>query len=144
MARLYILFASIYLLEGIFEVPFILNVYLKKVLEFSPAQIGRILFLGGLWFIVLKPLIGFIADMWKSFSVRWTLAGGLLCSFAGWLVIADAHSVAMMTLGVSLKVIAVAVLDVLIDGLIVAVSTARNRSFIQNLVYGCRFGGGMV
>jgi predicted MFS family arabinose efflux permease len=144
VVRLYLLFASIYLLEGITEVPFIVNVYLKKVLEFSPSQIGQILFLGGLWFIVLKPLIGFLADFWKRFSVKAFLSLGVICSFAGWLVIANAQNIAMMTLGVSLKVIAVALLDVLIDGMIVTVSTAKNRSFIQSLVYGCRFGGGMA
>ena len=79
MTRLYLLFASIYLLEGITEVPFIVNVYLKKNLEFSPSQIGQILFLGGLWFIVLKPLIGFIADFWKRFSTRLFLSIGAIC-----------------------------------------------------------------
>ena len=143
MARLYLLFASIYLLEGMFEVSY-LNIYLKKVHEFDPTEIGWILFIGGFWFIFLKPVIGFIADWWKGFSIRWTLAGGLICSIAGWLVIANAQSVAMMTLGISLKVIAIAVMDVLIDGMIVTVSTAKNRSHIQNLIYGCRFGGSML
>ena len=62
MARLYVLFASVYLLEGITEVPFILNVYLSKILEFPPSQVARTLFLGGIWFILLKPVIGFLAD----------------------------------------------------------------------------------
>ena len=144
MVRLYILFASIYLLEGITELPFIVNVYLKKNLEFSPSQIGQILFLGGLWFIVLKPLIGFIADFWKKFSTRLFLCIGAICSFAGWLIIANAQDAVMMILGVSLKVIAIAILDVLIDGMIVTVSTTKNRSFIQSLVYGFRFGGNIV
>ncbi len=143
MARLYLLFASIYLLEGVFEVSY-LNVYLRKIHQFEPLQIGHILFLGGLWFIVVKPLIGFIADYWKGFSIRWTLTAGLVCSFIGWMVISGAQSVAIITLGVSLKVIAIAVLDVLIDGMIVRVSTVKNRSLIQNLVYGCRFGGSML
>ncbi len=144
MARLYLLFAAIYLLEGITEVPFVLNVYLSQVLSFTPSQVGRVLFLGGLWFIVLKPLIGFLADWWRGFDRRWFMLGGLLASVAGWLVIAAARTPLMMTLGVSLKVLAVAVLDVIIDGMIVRVSTARNRSFIQSLVYACRFGGGML
>jgi|GEM_PF-2972547 len=144
MVRLYILFASIYLLEGITEVPFILNVYLNEALSLQPAQIGQILFLGGLWFVFLKPLIGFIADFWTRFNRRWVMIFGLLCSFTGWLVIADAETVAMMTLGVSLKIIAIACLDVLIDGMIVIVSNAKNRSFIQSLVYGCRFGAYML
>ena len=49
-----------------------------------------------------------------------------------------------MTVGVSLKVIAIALLDVMVDGMIVMVSTSRNRSLIQSLVYGFRFGGGML
>jgi len=144
MARLYLLFASIYLLEGITELPFIVNVYLKKNLEFSPSQIGQILFLGGLWFIVLKPLIGFIADFWKKFSTRLFLFMGAICSFAGWIVIASAQDVVVMTLGISLKVIAIALLDVLIDGIIVKVSNTKNRSSIQSLVYGFRFGGNTI
>jgi predicted MFS family arabinose efflux permease len=144
MIRLYILFASVYLLEGITEVSFILNVYLKKVLAFSPSEVGQVLFLGGLWFIILKPLIGFIADFWKRFNTRMVLTLGLIFSFAGWVLIAHAQTTLSMTLGVSLKVIAIALLDVLIDGMIVAVSTDRNRSFIQSLVYGCRFGGSML
>ncbi|MEA1997401.1 MAG: MFS transporter [Gemmatimonadota bacterium] len=144
MARLYLLFASVYLLEGITEVPFILNVYLKKTLEFSPTQIGQTLFLGGLWFIILKPLIGFMADFWKGFNKRWALLFGLVCSSAGWIVIASARSQAAMTAGVSLKVIAIACLDVIVDGMIVEVSNKRNRSFIQSLVYGCRFGGAVL
>jgi len=144
MPRLYLLFAAVYLLEGITEVPFILNVYLRNVLSFAPSQIGQMLFLGGLWFVFLKPLLGFITDFWEGFNKRWGLLFGLVCSSAGWLVIAGAESPVMMTLGISLKVLAIAFLDVLIDGMIVAVSTAKNRSFIQSLVYGCRFGGGML
>ncbi|OGG03258.1 MAG: hypothetical protein A3F83_04155 [Candidatus Glassbacteria bacterium RIFCSPLOWO2_12_FULL_58_11] len=144
MLRLYLLFAAIYLVEGITEVSFILNVYLKKILAFTPVQIGQILFLSGLWFVFLKPLIGFIADSWKGFNKRWALLFGLLCSAGGWLLIARAQTQLEMTAGVSLKVFAIACLDVLIDGMIVEVSTARNRSFIQSLVYGFRFGGGML
>jgi predicted MFS family arabinose efflux permease len=144
MLRLYLLFASIYLLEGTTEVPFLLNVYLKKVLSFQPFQIGQILFLGGLWFVLLKPLIGFIADFWTRLNKRWVLAFGLVCSATGWQVIANAQSPMMITLGVSLKVIAIAILDVLIDGMIVIASHSRNRTFIQSLVYGCRFGGAML
>jgi predicted MFS family arabinose efflux permease len=144
MVRLYLLFASIYLLEGVSEVSFILNVYLKKILSFSPSQIGQILFLGGLWFIILKPLIGFVADYWKGFNDRLALIFGLFCSAAGWTVIAGAQSPLAMTVGVSLKVLAIAFLDVLIDGMIVKVSNSGNRSFIQSLVYGCRFGGAMI
>lgn len=143
MLRLYLLFASIYLLEGVTEVSF-LNVYLRNILSFKHIQIGQILFLGGLWFVFLKPLIGFIADSWSRLNKRWVMIFGLVCSFAGWLVIADAETVAMMTIGVSLKIIAIACLDVLIDGMIVIASNAKNRSFIQSLVYGCRFGGAMI
>ena len=143
MLRLYLLFASIYLLQGITEVSF-LNVYLRNVLSFQPIQIGQILFLGGLWFVVLKPLIGFIADFWSKLNKRWVLAFGLVCSATGWQVIANAQSWLAMSIGVSLKVIAVAILDVLIDGMIVIASNSKNRSFIQSLVYGCRFGGAML
>ena len=144
MLRLYLLFAAVYLVEGVTEVSFILNVYLKKILAFTPVQIGQILFLSGLWFVFLKPLIGFIADSWKGFNKRWAMIFGLLCSAGGWLLISQAHTQLEMTAGVSLKVFAIACLDVLIDGMIVEVSTARNRSLIQSLVYGCRFGGGML
>jgi len=143
MLRLYLLFASIYLLQGVTEVSF-LNVYLRNILSFQPVQIGQILFLGGLWFIFLKPCIGFLADIWTGLNRRWMLAFGLVCSATGWQVIANAQSPLAMTLGVSLKVIAVAILDVLIDGMIVIASNSRNRSFIQSLVYGCRFGGAML
>ena len=144
MARLYVLFASVYLLEGITEVPFILNVYLSKILEFPPSQVARTLFLGGIWFILLKPVIGFLADFWKRFNTRAALAAGLLCSAGGWYLISQAQSETAMIVGVSLKVVAIALLDVLIDGMIVTVSTEKNRSFIQSLVYGARFGGGML
>src|SRR3989339_512462 len=117
MLRLYLLFAAIYLVEGITEVSFILNVYLKKILAFTPVQIGQILFLSGLWFVFLKPLIGFIADSWKGFNKRWALLFGLLCSAGGWLLIARAQTQLEMTAGVSLKVFAIACLDVLIDGM---------------------------
>jgi len=143
MVRLYILFASIYLLQGVTEVSF-LNVYLRNILSFQPIQIGQILFLGGIWFVFLKPLIGFLADFWTRFNRRWVMVFGLVCSTAGWMVIAEAQSPLAMTLGVSLKVIAIACLDVLIDGMIVIASNAKNRSFIQSLVYGCRFGSAMI
>ncbi|MFH1071478.1 MAG: MFS transporter [Candidatus Glassbacteria bacterium] len=144
MYRLYLLFAIIYLVEGVTEVPFILNVYLRNVLHLEPSQIGQILFLGGLWFIILKPLIGLAANFWRGFNRRAVFIFGLLASAGGWAVIAGAQSQMLLTLGVSLKVVAIACLDVLIDGMIVEVSTKRNRSFIQSLVYGCRFGGGML
>ncbi len=144
MLRLYILFAAIYLIEGITEVPFILNVYLRNILRFEPSQIGGILFLGGMWFVVVKPLVGLLADSWSRFSTRWALLFGLACSAAGWALIANAGTVLAMGVGVSLKILAIAVLDVLIDGMIVTVSNKRNRSFIQSLVYGCRFGGAML
>lgn len=144
MARLYVLFASIYLLQGITEVPFILNVYLSKVLEFSPSQVAQTLFLGGVWFILLKPAIGFLADFWRRFNTRAALTVGLFCSAAGWFLISRAQDQTAMIIGVSLKVVAIALLDVLVDGMIVSVSTTRNRGFIQSLVYGARFGGGMI
>ncbi|MBW7995447.1 MAG: folate/biopterin family MFS transporter [Candidatus Glassbacteria bacterium] len=144
MLRLYILFAAIYLIEGITEVPFILNVYLRNVLEFEPSRIGNILFLGGIWFVVVKPVVGLLADGWRRFNTRLALVIGLACSAGGWAIIANANSPQAMLIGISLKIMAIAVLDVLIDGMIVATSTARNRSFIQSLVYGCRFGGAML
>lgn len=144
MLRLYILFAAIYLIEGITEVPFILNVYLRNILEFKPSQIGSILFLGGMWFVVVKPVVGLMADSWSRFSTRWALLFGLACSAGGWALIANASTPLAMGVGVSLKILAIAVLDVLIDGMIVTSSNARNRSFIQSLVYGCRFGGAML
>lgn len=144
MLRLYILFAAIYLIEGITEVPFILNVYLRNILEFEPSQIGRILFLGGMWFVVIKPVVGLIADSWRGFNTRWALVFGLACSAGGWALIANAQTPLAMGVGVSLKILAIAVMDVLIDGMIVAASNARNRSLIQSLIYGCRFGGSML
>lgn len=144
MARLYVLFAAVYLLEGITEVSFILNVYLSKVLQFTPTQVAQTLFLGGMWFILLKPVLGFIADFWKKFNVRVALAAGLVCSAGGWWLISQAQTQAAMIAGVSLKVVAIALLDVLIDGMIVSVSSAKNRSLIQSIVYGARFGGGML
>ena len=144
MARLYFLFAALYLLQGVTEVPFVLNVYLQQNLGFEPSQVGQILFLSGLWFIVIKPLIGFIADSWGGFSKRWMLVAGLILSSIGWFVITKAQTAAMMTFGVSLKVIAVALLDVIVDGMIVIASNRKNRSFIQSLVYAARFGGGML
>ena len=144
MLRLYILFAAIYLIEGITEVPFILNVYLRNILQFEPSQIGRILFLGGMWFVVIKPLVGLLADSWKRFSTRAMLVFGLFCSAAGWAIIAGASTPLVMGVGVSLKILAIACLDVLIDGMIVAASNAKNRSLIQSLVYACRFGGAML
>jgi predicted MFS family arabinose efflux permease len=142
--RLYILFAAIYLIEGITEVPFILSVYLRNILEFEPSQIGRILFLGGIWFVVVKPVVGLLADSWRRFSTRWALLFGLACSAGGWALIANAGTPLAMGVGVSLKILAIAILDVLIDGMIVTASNSRNRSFIQSLVYGCRFGGAML
>lgn len=144
MLRLYILFAAIYLIEGITEVPFILSVYLRNILEFEPTQIGGILFLGGMWFVVVKPIVGLMADSWSRFSTRWALLFGLACSSAGWAVIANAGTPLAMGVGVSLKILAIAILDVLIDGMIVTASNRRNRSLIQSLVYGCRFGGAML
>ncbi len=144
MARLYVLFAAVYLLEGITEVSFILNVYLSKVLEFTPTQVAQTLFLGGMWFILLKPVLGFIADFWRRFNVRVALAAGLVCSAGGWWLISQAQTQTAMIVGVSLKVVAIALLDVLIDGMIVSVSSAKNRSLIQSIVYGARFGGGML
>ena len=143
MARLYVLFAAVYLLEGVTEVPFILNVYLSKVMQFTPSQVAQTLFLGGIWFILLKPVLGFVADFWRRFSTRVALSLGVLCSAGGWLLIARAQTQAAMIAGVSLKVVAIALLDVLIDGMIVSVSHAKNRSLIQSIVYAARFGGGM-
>ncbi len=144
MARLYVLFAAVYLLEGVTEVPFILNVYLSKVMQFTPSQVAQTLFLGGIWFILLKPVLGFVADFWRRFSTRVALSLGVLCSAGGWLLIARAQTQAAMIAGVSLKVVAIALLDVLIDGMIVSVSHAKNRSLIQSIVYAARFGGGML
>ncbi len=141
MVRLYILFASIYLLQGITQVKFVLDNYLQGILSFKPVEVGQILAISGIWFIFLKPLIGFIADSWRRFPTRWVLIAGLILSAFSWDMIAHAQTKWQITLGASLTIIAIAALDVLIDGLIVKTSTEKNRSFIQSLIYGCRFGG---
>jgi folate/biopterin transporter len=141
---------SIYFIQGILGLARLaVSFFLKDELAFSPAQMGALMGVAALpW--VIKPLLGLLSDgfpLWGYRRRSYLILSGILGTLS-WLVLgAWVHSAWQAMLTLLLTSLSVAIADVIVDSVVVEKAqqeTLVQAGSLQSLTWGVAALGGII